>query len=95
MSKTVNKRCKSPYCVEVDGLKGRIFEAPEDDQTLEGIWCKECVKLYSEIRFFTDQTVAMLRRKYQEMRVEDLPDNIGNLLMAFVRDLLAELGEEL
>lgn len=37
----------------------------------------------------------MIRHKYQEMRVEDLPANVGNILTAFTRDILAEFGEDL
>lgn len=89
-------RCKSPICVPgPDGARGRMFTPPENAQGLENSWCANCIKVSNEIQFFSRQTAEMIRHKYQEMRVEDLPANVGNILTAFTRDILAEFGEDL
>lgn len=91
-----NKRCRSPYCITgADGVKGRVFTPPENATGLSAIWCEHCVKIGSQLQFFAAETAGMIRRKYHEMRPDDLPVKERTLLTAFVRDLLLEFGEEL
>lgn len=89
-------RCRSQFCItSAEGLKGREFTPVEGAQGLAKIWCPQCVSLGRQLQFFSTQTAQMIRLKYQEMRVEDLPKDVANILTAFTRDIISELGEEL
>lgn len=89
-------RCRSPFCItDEQGLKGREFEPPTNANGLATIWCPQCIKLGNEMHFFTTKTAEMIRTKYREYRVEDLPAAVAEMLTIFTREILKELGEEL
>lgn len=89
-------RCRSPFCItDIQGRKGREFEPSEGATGLAAIWCVHCIKLGTQIQFFSSQTAQMIRNKYQEYRIDDLPKSEATMITVFARDILSELGEEL
>lgn len=89
-------RCRSPFCNGTyDGLKGRLFIPPEGARNLSLIWCENCVKVGTEMKFFSQQTANMVREKFAEYRPEALPHNVRVVLTQFAREIVEMLGEEL
>jgi len=89
-------RCKSSFCIiGPDNIRGRLFTPQPEAQSVALVWCPDCIKLSTEMQFFSSQTANMIRRKYKEMRIEDLPREAAALITVFTRDILSELKEEL
>lgn len=95
MGKIITKRCSSPYCIEVDGLKGRPFEVDEDTRDLSGMWCTNCIKLGNEIRLFSGLTIDMIRATYTEYADTNLPREVKLFMEQYTRELIGKLGGEL
>lgn len=92
--KTMEKtRCKSPYCVEVDGLHGRYFTPQGKPGDLTYTWCPICIHTSRTVQFCAAQTAQMIRNKYAEYRPDALPPRVRVILQQFTNELLQELGE--
>lgn len=89
-------RCISPICItDKEGVRGREFTPPEDAQGISANWCPQCIRLYGEISFYSQQTVNMIRSTYEEYKNTDLPKEVKLILEQFTRELLAQLNSEL
>lgn len=88
-------RCKSPFCITENGLKGREFTPADNAVGIDAEWCPECLRTGTEIKFFTTQTAAMIRNKWREYDATALPKEVKLFMDAFVAELIRELGEEL
>lgn len=89
-------RCTSPICiVGTDGVRGRLFTPPESAQGLGQSWCPQCLKISSEMQFFSTQTAQMIRNIYRGYAETDLPKNIKLILEQFTREIIKQLNEEL
>lgn len=86
-------RCKSSFCVVKDNIRGREFKP--FGAGLSEVWCQECVKLQAEVKFFSGQTMDMVRNTYHEYVETDLPKEVKLILEQFASDLCQQLGGEL
>lgn len=88
-------RCKSPFCVVQDQVRGREFEPPKDAQGLASVWCPICVQLSAQIQYFSTETAQMIRGMYRAYTDTELPKEVKLILEQFARELIQMLGEEL
>lgn len=86
-------RCKSPFCIVKDNVRGREFKP--FGTGLSEVWCSECIKLQSEVSFFSLQTIDMIRSTYGEYINTDLPKEVKLILEQFASDLCQQLNGEL
>lgn len=89
-------RCQSPICItNKDGIRGREFTPPQDAQGISAIWCDQCIKLYGELSFYSQQTADMIHGIYEEYNSTDLPNEVKLILEQFTREILTQLNSEL
>lgn len=89
-------RCKSPICIkDADGIRGREFTPSKDAQGISAIWCNQCIKLYGELSFYSQQTADMIHGIYEEYINTDLPSEVKLILEQFTREILTQLNSEL
>lgn len=88
-------RCRSQFCVTVNGLKGREFEPPKEAKDLSAIWCEPCIRIGTQLQFFSTQTANMIRNKFETYEDTALPNQVKLFMRQFVSELLLELGEKL
>jgi hypothetical protein len=83
--------CKNRNCA-VPG--GREFTPKPGATGLEEAWCAPCIRMFGMIKFFTQETAAMIRNKYREYNDTALPKEVKLILTQFSREIIQELGEE-
>lgn len=89
-------KCKSTFCIiNPDGIRGRLFTPPKDATSIAQVWCPTCIKLTSQIAFFTSETAEMIRKTYRIYTNTDLPKEVKLILEQFTREVVQNLGEEL
>lgn len=86
-------RCKSPFCIVKDNVRGREFEP--FGTGLSEVWCPSCIRLQTEMQFFSSQTADMIRNTYNEYISTELPNEVKLILEQFVLELMQQLGSEL
>lgn len=89
-------RCTSPICItNSEGIKGREFEPQPNSTDIAAKWCPECIKLYNQMMFYSNQTADMVRGIYQEYIDTDLPSEVKLILEQFAREIMTKLNQEL
>lgn len=92
---SVEIRCKSPYCIVRDNIRGRIFTPSDDVEGLAKIYCPDCIKLGTQIQFYSTETAKMIRNTYRAYIDTDLPAEVKLILEQFTREVIAQFGEEI
>ncbi len=88
-------RCKSPICIVVNNVRGRMFTPPERAVGMSQVWCPDCIKISAQINFYAAQTANMIRGVYNSYIDTELPKEVKLILEQFVIEILKNLNEEL
>lgn len=88
-------RCQSPICLVKDQVRGRMFTPPTDAKGITEVWCPECIKVTTQMQFFSQETAEMIRNTYKSYIDTNLPKETKLFLQAYTQEIMKNLGAEL